>query len=185
MRKHAWILALLILAGCKEISFREPQPRGRRALDAIPSRLQGRYLAVLENGQLSQDTIVINRDGYRFGYFDKVPESNHRAGYDEGKLGDALVFKSYRGYYFINLYQKPEWLLRIIQQQRNGDLIYMAMEQEEVDLNDYLLKLSLEIAIDSVQMGDETLYHIDPSPAKLLELVRKGYFTKATLQKIE
>jgi hypothetical protein len=177
-------LVVLILISCKEVSFKEPQPKGRRTMTSVPKKLQGKYLTYEENGVLSKDTVIIKPNGYRFGYFDPLPASTHREDYEEGVLSDSLILKSYKGYYFLNLYEKPEWLLRVIKQERNGDLIYMAMEQEDVDFNDYLKKLSSEIAIDSVKRENETLYHIDPSPAKLIELIENGYFTRTPLKRI-
>jgi hypothetical protein len=186
MNKGALIfLTVFLLSSCKDISFREPQPKGRKALASVPRKLQGKYLTFQENGELSKDTIIISQYGYRFGYFDEIPPSNHREDYEQGILSDSLVLKAYRGYYFLNLYEKPEWLLRVIKQQRNGDLVYMAMEQEAVDFNDYVRKLSTEIAIDSIKLDNETLYHIDPTPAKLIELIEKGYFTQTTIKKIK
>lgn len=185
MNKVALIVLMLLCFGaCKEISFREPQPAGRRALKVVPKKIQGKYLTFLENGELSKDTVIILSRGYRFGYFDEVPPSNHREGYEEGYLSDSLVLKSYKDYYFLNLYEKPEWLLRVIKQDKNRDLIYMAMEQEDLDFNDYIKKLSTEIHIDSIVTENETLYHIDPTPAQLIELIEKGYFSQTVLKRI-
>ena len=179
-----FLAAVLLMYSCKEVTFREPQPRGRRALTSIPEKLQGKYLTFQENGELSSDTVIVTRRGYRFGYFNKVVDSG-REDYDAGVLSDSLVLKSYRGYYFLNFYEDPEWLLRVVKQEKNGDLLYMVMEEEGVDFNDYVRKLSSEIAIDSVSGDDETLYYIDPSPSTLVELIGKGYFSKARLKKIE
>ena len=178
-----FFVAAAVLGSCKEVTFREPQPRGRRALGGVPERLHGKYLTFQENGELSKDTVVITRQGYRFGYYDKVRDSG-REDFDAGVLSDSLILKTYRNYYFLNFYEDPEWLLRVIRQERNGDLTYMAMEQEGVDFNDYIRKLSAEIAVDSVKTENETLYYIDPSPSRLVELIEKGYFSKATLRKV-
>lgn len=186
MKRTVQIFLLVVfLCSCKEISFRQPQPKGRKALSAIPAKLQGKYLAYQENGELAEDTIIITRNGYLFSYHEALPASTHRENYDEGVLSDTLVLKSYRGYYFLNLYEEPEWLLRVIKQEKNGDLTYMAMEQDNVDFNDYIRKLSYEIAVDSVSVGEETLYHIDPPPSKLIDLIEKGFFTKTALKKIQ
>jgi hypothetical protein len=185
MNKPAVILlALLLSYACKEVSFREPQPEGRRELASIPARLQGKYLPYQANGDLSKDTVIIHRRGYRFAYFDAI-HSNHRKDYEEGLLSDSIILKSYRGYFFLNLYDDPEWILRIVKQEKNGDLTYMALEQDGVDFKDYVRKLSTEIAIDTVITHDDTLYHIDPTPAKLIELIQKGFVTRTSLKKIE
>jgi hypothetical protein len=183
-KSRLFFLFVLLLASCKEISFREPQPKGRRTISSIPKKLQGKYLTFQENGELSKDTVVITQFGYRFGYFEEVPLSNRREDYEQGVLSDSLVLKTFRGYYFLNIYERPEWLLRVIKQQKNGDLIYMAMEQDDVDFNDYVKKLATEIPIDSIKLENETLYHIDPIPSQLVELIEKGYFTRTTLKKI-
>lgn len=184
MNKALVFFVVLAFGACKEISFREPQPIGRKSIPSIPKKLQGQYLTFMENGDLSKDTIIISSRGYRFGYFDQSPQSNHRENYEVGLLSDSLVFKSYRGYYFLNLFQNPEWLLRVIKQEKNGDLIYMAMEQENVDFNDYVNKLSKEIRIDSIKTEKETLYHIRPSPKQLIGLIEKKFFSKTVLKRI-
>lgn len=183
-KKVFLLLAVVLLISCKEVSFREPQPRGRRSLSAVPSKLQGRYLPYQDTGELSKDTIIITAQGYRFAYYDDVPPENHRAHYEEGVLSDSLVLKSYRGYYFLNLFQKPHWSLRIIRQERNGDLTYLTPEQDGVDFNDYIANLASEIPIDSIKGKNEMIYYVDPSPSKLLDLVDKGFFTKTPLKKI-
>lgn len=61
----------------------------------------------------------------------------------------------------------------------------MALEQKNVDFNDYVSKLSTEIAIDSVRGKNEILYYIDPSPSELVELIEKGYLSHAILKKVE
>jgi hypothetical protein len=184
MRKSFIIFTFLIAAGCKEISFQEPQPLRRRTLNNIPKKLQGKYLTYMEDGQLSQDTVIISPRGYRFGYFEKPEISDHTDNYDSGSLSDSLVLKSYKGYYFLNFFEKPEWLLRVIKQDSKGDLVYMAMEEEDVDFDDYVKKLSAEIRIDSVLKEDKTLYHINPSPKQLISLIEKGFFSKTRLKKI-
>ena len=69
MKRTVQIFLLVVfLCSCKEISFRQPQPKGRKALSAIPAKLQGKYLAYQENGELAEDTIIITRNGYLFSY---------------------------------------------------------------------------------------------------------------------
>lgn len=182
--KQSLVLLLIVLCSCKEVTFHVPQPKGRRSLSSIPAKLQGKYLTVQENGELSNDTVVITRHGYRFGYFDKVIDSGHDK-YNHGVLSDTLVVRFYRGYYFVNFFEHPEWLLRVIHQEKNGDLVYMAMEEDGVDFNDYIRKLSAEIRVDSVKGDNETIYYIDPTPGKLVELIENGFFSRARLKKIE
>lgn len=178
------IALLFTLGACKEISFREPQPKGKKNLDVVPSSLRGRYLAPKENGETAMDTIIIDEHGYRFGYYDKSEPAGINDE-DEGRISDSLVLRHYKGHYFLSQNNHPEWILRIIRREKNGDLIYMAPGQQGVDFKDYLKKISREIKVDSSVMNDKTIYQIDPSPTELLELIQKGYFQRTVLKKIK
>lgn len=175
---------LLVVLGCKEVSFENPQPEGKKALTAIPASLQGKYLALTDDGKPSKDTVIVTARGYRFGYFDPAERSGKNDRYEEGVLSDTLVLKSHKGYYFLNLNENPEWLLRVIRQEKNGDLIYMTLEEKNADFNDFLKKLVAEIRVDSIVKEDETLYQIDPTPAELMRLIDKGYFSESRLVRI-
>jgi hypothetical protein len=96
----------------------------------------------------------------------------------KGVLGDSLVLKKFKGYYFFNDNENPEWLLRVVKQLDNGDLSYMFMDNGEKSFNDFVLELNKEIQIDSFQVNNEMLYQIDPTPQQLVNLIEKGYFRK-------
>lgn len=167
------IIFFLAFFGCKEISFKEPQPRGKKALQEIPPKLRGTYLLSAEN-EPSKDTLVVSENGY-------LVVSDRK----QNLLGDSLVLKHFKGYYFININENPEWLLRVVRLEKNGDLTLMSMDVEETSFNDLLRRLSKDVRIDSIQTGTETLYQIDPSPRELLKLIEKGYFRKTMrMQKI-
>ena len=170
-----WIVLaiLLCLVACKEISFKQPQPKDVRALNTIPGSLRGKYLLVDPNTPIP-DTLFVEADGYRVGHNPK----------EKNMLGDSLVLKNYKGYYFLNINGNPEWFLRVIKQEKNGDLQYMSLEQEQNDFGNFVKKLSTVINVDSVQLKDEILYQIDPTPRELVTLINKGYFKKITLKKI-
>jgi hypothetical protein len=93
-------------------------------------------------------------------------------------LDDSLILKKFKGYYFFNDNQNPEWLLRVVRQLDNGDLIYMFMDNGEESFNDFVFELNKEIEIDSFLVNDEMLYQIDPTPQQLIDLIEKGYFRK-------
>jgi hypothetical protein len=179
------ILLLPIAFACKEISFEQPQPKGRKALTNIPKTLQGKYLPLTDDGKASQDTVIITARGYRFGYYDAAERAVKNDRYEEGVLSDSLVLKSYKGYYFLNLNENPEWLLRVLKQERNGDLIYMTLEEKNADFNDFLKKLSAVIKVDSVVTPNETLYQIDPTDNELMLLINKGFFSKSKLIRVK
>jgi hypothetical protein len=175
---------LLFVFSCKEVTFETPQPKDRKALTSMPKNIQGKYLTRTEEGELSKDTIVITGKGYHFGYYDAADRSKKNESYEQGVLSDTMVLKSYKGYYFLSLNENPEWILRVLKREKNGDLLYMALEEKDADFNDFLNKLSVEIRIDSTQNANETLYQIDPSPSELIELIDKGFFTETRLIKI-
>jgi hypothetical protein len=184
MNRLFLFLFLLSVIACKEVTFESPQPKGKKALSSIPKSLQGNYLTIGDDGQLSKDTVVVTAQGYRFGYFDPADRVKQNDEYERGVLSDSMIMKSYHGYYFLNLNEKPEWLLRVLQQEKNGDLWYMSLEEKEGDFNEYLTRLSVEVKIDSTKTGSETLYQIDPTPNELIKLIEKGLFTKVKLKKI-
>jgi hypothetical protein len=166
-------LFLVTVVSCKEISFREPQPKGKRALKEIPRELRGEYLLVDEEN--NKDTLIVTSKGYLI-----------RADSTEGILGDSLVLKKFKGYYFFNDYENPEWLLRVVKRENNGDLTYLFMDPGDKTFNQYLLDLNKEIKIDSSDVDGEKLYQIDPSPRQLYSLMRKGFFKKSlTLKKLK
>jgi hypothetical protein len=165
---------LILVFGCKEISFKEPQPKGKPALSQIPKELRGKYLLIDTNSS-SSDTLLVTSYGY------EVASDSTK-----GVLSDSLVLKKYKGYYFFNANQKPEWLLRVIKREANGDLSYMLMDSGEKSFQEFVLSLNNEVKIDSFEVNDETLYQINPSPKQLVTLISKGYFRKTMqLKKIQ
>ena len=175
MHKLFPAILFLALVACKEISFREPQPKGKKSLSQIPRELLGSYLVVEEKGADSKDTLVVTKKGYY------VPGDSSKE-----DLGDSLVLKKYKGYYFFNDNENPEWLLRVVKRESNGDLSYMLLEPKDKSFGEFLLALNEEIEIDSVEVNNQKLYQIDPSPKKLISLIEKGHFKKTiTLKKVK
>lgn len=125
-----------------------------------------------DDKETSKDTLIISASGYH-GVSDR----------DESPLGDSLVLKYYKGYYFLSINENPEWLLRIMKRQPNGDLIYFSMDTDEKKFNQLLKDLAKETTVDSVVVKGEKLYQIDPSPRKLMKLIKKGYFKQASVMK--
>lgn len=164
---------LLCLIACKEISFQQAQPTGIRALTNIPGKLRGKYLLVDPNSPAT-DTLFVESVGYRVGHNPK----------EKNILGDSIVLKSYKGYYFLSINGNPEWFLRVIKREHNGDLLLMSLEQEQNDFGMLVKKLSGTIRVDSVQLKNEKLYQINPTPKQLVRLIDKGFFTKRILKKI-
>ena len=167
MRKLVFASVFFALFSCKEITFKEPQPRGKKILKEIPEALVGSYLLKDEKDGAT-DTLIVNSKGY-------LVASDMKG----SNLGDSLVLKKFKGYYFISINENPEWLLRVIKQDSNGDIVYMTMEEEGISFKEFLGRVSKEIKVDSIEINGEKLYQIDPSPKQLVRLIEKGYFKKS------
>lgn len=178
------IIVLILLVSCKEVTFKEPQPKDKKPLTSVPKNLQGKYLVMTEEGTPSKDTVVITARGYRFGYFDPEERAAKNDQYEEGVLGDSMVLKSFKGYFFLSMNENPEWILRVLKQEKNGDILYMTLEDKKMEFNEFLERLSAEIRIDSMTTEKETLYQIDPDPNQLVDLIKKGYFSETRLIKV-
>lgn len=176
------VIFCVLISSCKEISFKEAQPKIKKQLSSVPKSLRGKYVAYREDGNLAQDTIIINANGYTIAY---SQPADSRSPYDNGVLSDSLALKNYKGYYFLSFHEKPEWILRVLKPEKNGDLIIMAPEQEGVDFSDYISKLSKQIRIDSTLAGDKMIYQIDPSADQLVSLIERGYFSRAVLKRVK
>jgi hypothetical protein len=185
MKRLFPVFSLLVFFGCKEVSFKNPQPEGKKELTSVPKSLRGKYLVKTDEAELSKDTVIITSNGYRFGYFDPLEREAKNDQYEEGVISDSLVLKSFKGYYFVNLNEDPEWILRILKPEKNGDLIYMTLEEKGTSFNVYLEELSSQIRIDSMTTDKETLYQIDPDPNQLIHLIENGYVSKTTLVKLK
>jgi hypothetical protein len=185
MRILLLLMFAVALTSCKEVTFKTPQPADKKELDAVPKNLQGKYLVMTEEGTPSKDTIVITPKGYRFGYFDPEERAAKNDEYEEGVLSDSMVLKNYKGYYFLSLNEDPEWILRVFKEEKNGDLLYMTLEDKKMEFTEYLEKLSAEIRIDSMTTEKETLYQIEPDANQLTDLIKKGFFSETRLIKVQ
>lgn len=175
MRVPILLLILLAAFACKEISYREPQPKGKKSLSKVPASLHGRYLLPAENDSTTPDTIIIHETGY-------VVSGEPR---DKAVLSDSLVLKYYKGYYFMNMHEKPEWLLRVLRSEKNGDLVCLSMEADDKNFKALITSLSKVIAIDSSEVNGKKLYQIDPTPKQLVRLLKHGHFkNKVVLKRI-
>ncbi len=181
MRTPLLILSwALLLASCKEVSFKPPQPIGIKSLDEIPATLQGHYLSYDEITGEKSDTLIIESWGY---YFKDKKDDDWLGG---GHLSDSLVVKSYKDYYFANFKSGDQWVLRLIHQKSFGGIEFLSINiQDDTKRKDILKKISKEMTIKEIHRGEDTFYQIDPTPTQLMKLIDKGFFTGPELSKIE
>lgn len=171
-----WILHFVwigLLAACTEISYKEPQPKGIKSLDKVPVRLQGKY-QVSENGAV--DTLIVIPTGYLIGN-------------DElASLSDSLVLKYYKGYYFLSMRDNFAWYIRVIKQEKNGDINFLEMDGpsgSDEEIKKFIEKLSNDIRVAETEIDNKTCYVIDPTPKELLGLIKKGYFKQQTFSRLK
>ena len=155
----------IVLFSCTEISYKEPQPKGIKALSKIPSALHGTYHWKGDE----QDTIIIFDGGFKS--IDKKEDALY--------VSDSLVLKKYKGNYYINYRDDSRWLLRILKPQKNGDLLFMQMKnvpQAGAERQEFIQKLSMETPVVESTVDSTTYFIIDPSPKKLHKLIESGFF---------
>lgn len=172
MRVLCFSLFFLGLIGCQEITYREPQPKGVNTLAEIPEALRGRYL-LPEDNRAVRDTLVVEAHTY-YALSDKG---------DKRVLGDSLLLRYYKGYYFISLNNNPEWLVRAMRLEPNGDIAYFMLGAEEKEFPVFIKNFGREIKVDSSVVNGKRLYQIDPSPAQLVGLLKKGQFRQVAILK--
>jgi hypothetical protein len=166
---------LLLGASCSEISFKEPQPHGIKSLSKIPERLHGSY-QIEQNGG-SSGVMEVFAKGYRIIKADPNDEP------EEYLLSDSLVLKYYKGYYFVNVRDESVWILRVIQREKNGNLVMMelpSVSESEERRKQQLEELSKIVPVITTEMDGTVKYIMEPTPRQLIKLIRKGYFKEQT-----
>ena len=157
---------------CTEISYKEPQPKGIKALTSVPEKLHGTYL-------WDGDTITFFDKGFR------AKDEKEDVLY----LSDSIALKKYKSYYFVSYREGYEWLLRILKPQKNGDLLMLEMDhvpEDAAQRNLFIETLSKETPVIETTVDSVTHYVIDPSAKQLYQLVQKGFFKeKKPLVKIK
>lgn len=169
-----------LLASCKEVSFKEPQPPGVPALKEIPLALQGHYLSYDEITKEESDTLIIESWGYHF------KDKEDKDWLSSGHLSDSLIVKFYQNYYFVNFKSGDQWVLRLLRQKPYGGIEFLSINiQDDKKRKEMLRKLSRKLTVKEIHRDEDTFYQINPTPAQLMELIKDGFFTGPELSKIK
>jgi hypothetical protein len=176
MKVSCLLLFGLVITACTEISFQEPQPKGVKKLKTFPPSLHGRYLLPEESDHQPPDTLIISNNAYKI-----VGAINKNDLLDQGTLGDSLVLKNYKGYYFINFHLDNHWVIRVFRLQKNGIVLY------EVNLSDAQTLDHLKTKLQPVILKEDsnTFYEVDPTPKELLKFIQAHYTAPTTLRKLD
>ncbi|HEV8515140.1 MAG TPA: hypothetical protein VGQ59_17785 [Cyclobacteriaceae bacterium] len=170
----------LLLYSCKEVTFNEPQPSGVAALKEVPTSLRGTYQTFEQTTGEFSDTLIIEPWGYH------MKDKDDKDWLSRGTLSDTLVLKVYENYYFVNFKSGDQWVLRLVKQDPNGSLSFLAIDlQDDTKRKTTLKKISKDLKIKEFQHKDDTFYQINPTPAQLMKLIKDGLFTGPKLNKIK
>jgi hypothetical protein len=167
----------LLLASCREVTFKEAQPAGIKPLRELPAALQGKYIIREEDGSKT-DTLVIESWGYHF------MDAKDKDWLGRGVLSDSLVVKFYDNYYFVNFRSGDQWALRLVKQLPDGSIQFLSIDlPNEEKGKEVVKKLSKKMKVKEINRDQDTFYQINPTPAQLMALIKEGYFTGNTLEK--
>ncbi len=170
----------LLLFSCKEVTFKEPQPAGVPALKEVPASLRASYQTYEQTSGDFSDTLIIEPWGYH------MKDKDDKDWLNRGTLSDTLVLKYYENYYFVNFKSGDQWVLRLVRQNPNGALDFLAIDiQDDAKRKNILKKISKELKISEFKHKDDTFYQINPTPVQLMKLIKDGLFTGQKLNKIK
>jgi hypothetical protein len=178
---YALIVYTMVAVSCTEVSFPVHQPRGIAALSNFPIELQGRYITSQTDSL--RDTLFITQHAYRFS--SALPEE--QSWLAQGQLSDSLILKEYKGLYFVNFREDNQWLLRVLKRERTGDLQLLTLALDGPGKDKLLWQLQQELTVETiVRDSSEKYYQIDPTPKRLLKLLKKEkYWKESTLIRVK
>jgi len=170
----------LLLFSCKEVTFKEPQPAGVPALNEVPPGLRGVYQTYDQTSGDFSDTLIIEPWGYR------MKDKDDKDWLSRGTLSDTLVVKHHENYYFVNFKSGGQWVLRLVKQDPDGSIRFLAIDiQDDAKRKDILKKISKKLKISEFKHKDDTYYQINPTSQQLMTLIGEGFFTGPKLSKIK
>ena len=178
------IAIALWCSACTEVTFPTHQPKGIKPLAEMPKELRGKYIIPEGDSVDMMDTLTIDATSYRF--TSSAKKTDH-SWLDNAQLSDSLLVKKYKGYYFFNFKEKDQWLLRVLKVESGGNLSFRMFAIDGAGKDKLLWQLEQEIAVETIQVdSNEKYYRIDPSPKKLLQLVKKKkYWEESKLKRIK
>lgn len=162
------IVLALMLAGCDQVIFPEPQPKKEKPLTSIPLPLQGTFLD--ENG----DSLYVYEDHFSYMNDDLV-------NFEDIYLSDSAVLKSYIGHYFLNIKifigDETYWLTYIIEPlpEDQGIDLY-SMDPDDVVRLAKLQEVTSKVR--DIEKGDQAYYLFDPKRRHYKKIISDTIFSK-------
>ena len=167
------LIACIAFVSCTEIYFERPQPKGVKPLKEGIRELVGEYISAEDDDD--KDTISVTLDKIVFND-DDLDES----------LGDIMVIKRYKGYYFLNFHseEKDLWQLIVVKDVKE-DLLEIT-NLTSID-QDNARELE-EKRYSEVRTNDDDDYIVmDPPRRRLMQMIEYPIFdeNKLVLNKIK
>jgi len=113
-----FIFLLVIINSCTNVYFDQPQPKNGKNLKFVPKELHGAWVDNL-------DTIYITKNGFvevnvKTDSLDNIISVKT----ENILLSDSLILNKAGKYYVLNLLEKGNWQVIIMDKQRSGDIIW-------------------------------------------------------------
>jgi len=111
-------LLMVFISSCTNVYFDQPQPKNGEILKFVPLELRGTWIEKL-------DTLYITKHGFEevnvktdsFGTIASIKRETHI-------LSDSLMLQKAGKYYVVNIREKKNWQVVILDRQNNGDIIW-------------------------------------------------------------
>lgn len=112
------LILLILIYSCTNVYFDQPQPKNGENLKFIPKELHGTWVENL-------DTIYITKNGFievnvKTDSLDDIISVKTENIF----LSDSLILNKAGKYYVLNLLEKGNWQVIIMDKQRSGDIIW-------------------------------------------------------------
>ena len=140
----------LIATSCTIVYFDQPQPVGKKNMNAFPKNILGSYKTISE-----EDTILRIEKNYILAYF------------DEGKnlkfsMSDNLIARRYKGDYYINILDKESSYWNVYRLSFKKGLIYLG---NPISGDEEIERFTKITKIEKIDSGspDSKDYRLNPS----------------------
>lgn len=169
-----------LFSACNEVTYPVAQPQNVAALSEVPVALRGWYRDANADQKNPSDTIIVESWGYR------VKDKELRDMLGQYRLGDLLVLKYYKGYYFANFKVEDQWVLRVLKRDDDNQLhIYHVAMDSEADQRAMKKKLAKKFAVKTIHRNGDLFFQINPSPSQLMAMISDGWFEEESLQRVK
>ena len=179
MKNSVILLALIFafLSSCTNVYFDQPQPKNGENLNFVPNELQGKWVDKL-------DTIYITKNGFEEVNV-KTDSLDNIISVKKEKffLSDSLVLNKAGKYYVINLLEKENWQVIILDKQNNGDIVWYYPSKPPFFGEGRDLKVKKVIGkINGVETIDKSLTNKDKGSS--ITVYYKGQFRINDIKKV-